>query len=480
MNKFSTLKETIALLKSGELTSADLTRETLDRIRSKEDSIHAFIHLDEEKSMQDARNADRLLQDGKGGMLTGIPIAIKDNISTKGIPTTCASKILENYIPPYDATCIKRLVDRNYVFIGKTNMDEFAMGSSTECSAFQVTRNPVDTECVPGGSSGGSAAAVASGEVAVALGSDTGGSVRQPASYCGIVGLKPSYGRISRYGLIAYGSSLDQIGIMTRNVEDAAIVLQELAGQDPLDGTSSPSPVDDYVTDIDTSLRGKKIGVIAELFGEEIDSDVKEAIKESLKAYQKLGAEVETVSLKHLKHAISTFYILAMSEASTNLSRFDGVRYGERAKHFDSLDDMYIKTRSEGFGEEVKRRILVGTFTLSEGYYDQYYNKALQIRSLIVEDFAKAFQKYDVLVSPTTPNVAFRIGEKIDDPVSMYLEDLCTVPVNLAGLPAISIPCGTKGILPIGIQVIAKQNDEKTMLQFAFALESALRRKGRE
>ncbi|OPJ56298.1 Asp-tRNA(Asn)/Glu-tRNA(Gln) amidotransferase subunit GatA [Alkalithermobacter paradoxus] len=475
-----TLKEISEKLRNKEITALELTKKTLDKVKALESKVESFLSITEEIAIEKAKEVDEKIEKGEEiSPLAGIPMGIKDNICTEGINTTCASKILQNFVPPYNATVIDRLYESGAVPIGKTNMDEFAMGSSTETSAFKKTKNPWDLNKVPGGSSGGSAAAVASGQVFYALGSDTGGSVRQPAALTGIVGLKPTYGRISRYGLIAFGSSLDQIGIFTRNVYDCALVLKEIAGKDEIDGTSSPEEVPDYTKFLDGNVNGLKIGVPKEYFEQGIDEDVKKAVLDGIQKLKELGAQVKEISLPHTKYAVATYYVIAPSEASSNLARFDGIRYGYRAEKFDSLDELYIKTRSEGFGEEVKRRIVIGTYALSAGYYDAYYKKALQVRTLIKQDFEKAFEDVDVIIAPTVPNVAFNIGEKNEDPLSMYMEDVCTIPANMAGVPAISIPCGLKNGLPIGMQIIGKHFDEGTVLKVAHAYENSVDFKNR-
>jgi aspartyl-tRNA(Asn)/glutamyl-tRNA(Gln) amidotransferase subunit A len=419
-----------------------------------------------------ARKIDERIKNGeKLGDLAGIPIAMKDNMCTIGKKTTCGSKMLENFIPPYNATVIDKLEEEGAIIVGKTNMDEFAMGSSTENSAFKVSKNPWDLERVPGGSSGGSAAAVTAGEAFIALGSDTGGSIRQPASLCGIVGLKPTYGLVSRYGLIAYASSLDQIGPLSKDVEDTAIMLNVIAGHDRRDSTSANREKIDYKKSLINDIKGMKIGVPKEYFSEGINDGVKKIIYNALEKLVELGAEYEEISLPYTKYALPTYYIIAPAECSSNLARFDGIRYGYRTEKFDGIDDLYTKTRSEGFGEEVKRRIMIGTHSLASGYYDAYYNKAMKVRTLIKNDFDKAFKKYDCIITPTVPDKAFKIGEKIDDPLSMYMSDVCTVPINIAGLPAISIPAGFIDSMPIGMQIVGKHFDEETILKVAYTFE---------
>ena len=460
------------LLIKKKISSVELAEKVFLRIESVEPQIKAYITLTKDEAIKQAEAADKRLKENKNvTLLTGIPIAVKDNMCTKGILTTCASKILANYIAPYDATVVTKLKEAGSVIIGKTNLDEFAMGSSTENSGLQITKNPRDLERVPGGSSGGSAAAVAANEAILATGSDTGGSIRQPASFCGIVGLKPTYGRVSRYGLVAFASSLDQIGPLAKDVTDAAILLQVMAGYDPKDSTSVNVPVPDYQKSLTTNIKGLKVGVIKELMGEGISADVKSAIKSAIKKYEELGAVISEVSLPSFEYAVSTYYLIAPAEASSNLARFDGVKYGHRSQEAKDLITMYYNTRREGFGAEVKRRIILGTYALSAGYYDAYYLKALKVRTLIKQDFEKALSNCDVLVSPTSPTVAFKIGEKANDPLSMYLSDIATIPVNLAGIPAISIPCGNANNLPIGLQIMGKAFDEETILKAAYAYE---------
>lgn len=424
--------------------------------------------------MEIAKNLDNKLgTDESKGLLFGMPIGIKDNIVTKNLRTTCASKILENFDPIYDATVTQKLQQAETITIGKLNMDEFAMGSSTENSGFQKTRNPWNLETVPGGSSGGSAASVAAGEVLFSLGSDTGGSIRQPAAYCGVVGLKPTYGRVSRFGLVAFASSLDQIGPVTRTVEDNAYLLQAISGYDPMDSTSANLAVPNFAEALTGDVRGLKIAVPKEYLGEGVQEEVRQSVLASLKVLEKMGATWEEVSLPHSKYALATYYLLSSSEASANLSRFDGVRYGYRTDNAETLIQMYKNTRAEGFGDEVKRRIMLGTFALSSGYYDAYYKKAQKVRTLIKQDFENVFEKYDVIVGPTTPTPAFKIGEKTADPLTMYANDILTIPVNLAGVPGISVPCGFSNGLPLGLQIIGKHYDEKTVYRVAHAFEQA-------
>jgi len=461
-----------------ERSAVEITQEALDRIAQLEPQLNSFLRVTADQALEQARQVDAKIAAGEQiGLLAGIPIAIKDNMCTEGIRTTCGSKILENFIPPYESTVTQKLAAAGAVMVGKTNMDEFAMGSSTENSAYQVTANPWDLERVPGGSSGGSAAAVAAREAVVSLGSDTGGSIRQPASFCGVVGLKPTYGLVSRYGLVAYASSLDQIGPFGRSVEDAAILLQAIAGHDPKDATSLNFPIPDYVSALIPSLRarsGIKIGVIKETFGEGLDPIVEKIVTKAISVLQELGAEIQVVSCPRFRYGLPTYYVIAPSEASANLARYDGVKYGFRYPDADNLIEMYQKTRAQGFGAEVKRRIMMGTYVLSAGYYDAYYLKAQKVRTLIKEDFDRAFSQVEVLVCPTAPSTAFKAGEKTADPLSMYLSDLMTIPVNLAGLPGISVPCGfdDQG-LPIGMQLIGKPLGESRLLEVANAYEQA-------
>ncbi|TDL86477.1 Asp-tRNA(Asn)/Glu-tRNA(Gln) amidotransferase subunit GatA [Vibrio vulnificus] len=458
-----------------EISVTDLVDESYKRIGQVEDKVKAFLTLDEENARNQAKRLDDQLVKGENeGALFGMPIGVKDNIVTKNLRTTCASKILENFDPIYDATVVQKLQKAETVTIGKLNMDEFAMGSSNENSAFQATRNPWNTEYVPGGSSGGSAASVASGEVLFSLGSDTGGSIRQPAAYCGVVGLKPTYGRVSRFGLVAFASSLDQIGPVTRTVEDNAYLLEAISGVDPMDSTSANVDVPNFVNSLTGDVRGMKIAVPKEYLGEGVGEEARNSVLEALKVLEGLGAEWEEVSLPHSKYALAAYYLLSSSEASANLSRFDGVRYGHRTDNAETLIEMYKQTRAEGFGDEVKRRIMLGTFSLSSGYYDAYYKKAQKVRTLIKKDFEDVFEKYDVIVGPTTPTPAFKIGEKVDDPLTMYANDILTIPVNLAGVPGISVPCGfAANGLPLGLQMIGKHFDESTIYRAAHAFEQA-------
>lgn len=466
------LKELHKRLRSGDLTAADLVDESLNRIKEVDGEIEAFLLVDEEGARKRASQLDeQLAKTGELGMLAALPAGIKDNICTEGIRTTCASQLLANYEPIYNATVMGKLREAQAIPVGKLNMDEFAMGSSTENSGFKRTYNPWDKKRVPGGSSGGSAASVAAGEVYFSLGSDTGGSIRQPAAFCGVVGLKPTYGLVSRFGLVAFASSLDQIGPLTKNVEDSAYVLQAIAGHDPHDSTSVHVDIPDYVSALTGEVKGLKIGVPKELLGEGIDSGVKERVRAALRELERLGAVWEEVSMPHVDYAVASFYLIATAEASSNLARFDGVRYGVRADKVENLIDLYRETRGQGFGPEVKRRIMLGTYALSSGYYDAYYKKAQKVRTLIKQDFDRVFEKYDVIIGPTTPTPAFKVGEKIADPLTIYMEDYCTIPANLAGLPAISVPCGFVDDLPVGLQIIGKAFDESTVLRVAHAYE---------
>ncbi|AXN39353.1 Asp-tRNA(Asn)/Glu-tRNA(Gln) amidotransferase subunit GatA [Peribacillus butanolivorans] len=462
-------------LHNKEISVTDLVNESYKRIGQVEDKVKAFLTLDEENARNQAKQLDDQLVKGESqGALFGMPIGVKDNIVTKNLRTTCASKILENFDPIYDATVVQKLQQAETVTIGKLNMDEFAMGSSNENSAYQATRNPWNTDYVPGGSSGGSAASVASGEVLFSLGSDTGGSIRQPAAYCGVVGLKPTYGRVSRFGLVAFASSLDQIGPVTRTVEDNAYLLEAISGVDPMDSTSANLDVPNFVNSLTGDVKGLKIAVPKEYLGEGVGEEARNSVLEALKVLEGLGAVWEEVSLPHSKYALAAYYLLSSSEASANLSRFDGVRFGHRTDNAETLIEMYKQTRSEGFGDEVKRRIMLGTFSLSSGYYDAYYKKAQKVRTLIKKDFEDVFEKYDVIVGPTTPTPAFKIGEKVADPLTMYANDILTIPVNLAGVPGISVPCGfAANGLPLGLQMIGKHFDESTIYRAAHAFEQA-------
>lgn len=460
-------------LRNKEYSAVELTQAYLDAIAQREADIHAYISINAEVALKQAEAADKRIAAGNQTILTGIPAGIKDNMCTKGIPTTCASKMLADYVPPYDAHVIERLQDVGYVLLGKMNMDEFAMGSTTENSAMGITKNPCDTTRVPGGSSGGSAAAVAACEAAYTLGSDTGGSIRQPAAFCGVVGMKPTYGRVSRYGLVAFASSLDQIGPLTRDVRDNALVLSAIAGYDRQDATSVEIGVDDYLAGLESGVAGLRIGLPEEFFGEGISADVKEAVLAAANALAAMGAELVQVRMPSVDHALSAYYVISSAEASSNLARFDGVRYGYRAEDFADMDELYQKSRSEGFGSEVKRRIMLGTFALSSGYYDAYYKKALQVRSLVRADFDAAFKKCDCILSPVAPTVAYKIGEKTSDPLEMYLGDAYSVPVNIAGVPALSLPCGTgEGGMPVGMQLIGPAFSEAMLYRVGYAFEN--------
>ncbi len=472
---FNTLSiaEAQSLLVAGETSSEALTSALAARIRERDKEISAYLSVDEEYALEQARMADKAREDGKSGPLLGIPIGIKDLLNVEGQPCTCASHILEGYRAPYDATAIARLREAGAVFLGRTNMDEFAMGSSTENSAFKVTRNPADTERVPGGSSGGSAAAVAAGEAIATLGTDTGGSIRQPAAFCGCVGLKPTYGRVSRYGLTAFASSLDQIGPITRTVRDAGLLLSVMAGVDPMDSTTLDMQADDCAGEFPADLNGMTLGLPREYFVDGMDDSVRTRIEEAVEACRSLGAKVVDVSLPHTKYAIAVYYIIATAEASANLARFDGVRYGFRADGATDPIDMYGKTRAQGFGAEVKRRIILGTYVLSSGYYDAYYLKAQKVRTLIRRDFEEAFSSCDALLAPTTPTTAFRVGENISDPLKMYLNDIFTATVNLAGIPALSVPCPPADDgLPVGLQVLGPAFGEAQILRVGHAYET--------
>ncbi len=469
------VKELQSLLQKKEISVSDLVEQSYSRIGQVDERVAAFLQLNEEAARKQAKEQDDILAQGKAeGALFGLPIGIKDNIVTENIITTCGSKILENFDPIYDATVVKKLKQAGTVTIGKLNMDEFAMGSSNENSAYGTVRNPWNTDHVPGGSSGGSAAAVAAGEVLFSLGSDTGGSIRQPASFCGVVGLKPTYGRVSRFGLVAFASSLDQIGPITNTVEDNAALLEAISGLDPMDGTSANIEVPAFTEGLTGDIKGLRIAVPKEYLGEGVSEEVRNSVLASLKVLESLGATWDEVSLPHSKYALATYYLLSSSEASANLARFDGVRYGYRSKHDENLIDMYKHTRAEAFGKEVKRRIMLGTFALSSGYYDAYYKKAQQVRTLIKKDFEDIFESYDVIVGPTTPTTAFKIGEKTSDPLTMYVNDILTIPMNLAGVPAISVPCGVSSEgLPFGLQIIGKHFDESTVYRVAHAFEQS-------
>jgi len=468
-----TAHEAIELIKKKEVKCQEVVESVFERIKQVEDKVKSYITITEEQALENAKKIDEKIAKGEHvGALYGLPIALKDNLCTDGIRTTCASKILYNFVPPYDATVVKKLKENHMTLLGKLNMDEFAMGSSTENSAFHTTKNPWDLERVPGGSSGGSAAAVAADEAFFTLGSDTGGSIRQPASLCGVVGMKPTYGRVSRFGLVAFASSLDQIGPLTKDVEDCALAMNIICGHDPYDATSAPIDVPDFTKALKNDVKGLKIGVPREYMEKGVNDEVKKAVEKALELLKSLGAQYEEFSIPIVEYALPTYYIIASSEASSNLARYDGIKYGYRTQNYDDLIDLYKKTRSKGFGAEVKRRIMLGTYALSAGYYDAYYKKGLQVRTLIKRAFDEAFKKYDVIITPTSPTTAFKIGEKVSNPLEMYMSDICTVPVNIAGLPAISIPCGfDSNNLPIGLQIIGKAFDEETILRVAYTYE---------
>ena len=470
-----TISEVRDLFDRKEVSVRDVVSSIYERIDAVEDRVRAFVTITKDEALKSADELQKKIAGEAEGIepLLGIPLAIKDNICIKGIRTTCSSKILYNFIPPYESTVTSRLITQGYILIGKTNMDEFAMGSSTENSGFHVTKNPWDLERIPGGSSGGSAAAVASDECIAALGSDTGGSIRQPAALCGVVGLKPTYGRVSRYGLVAFASSLDQIGPITKNVRDAAILMNAISGHDPLDSTSVPLPVPDFIAALGQGIKGLKIGIPKEYFIEGMDREVEVSVRDAIKKLESLGAVPVEVSLPHTGYAVATYCILATAEASSNLARYNGVKYGLRVEGRD-LINTYMNTRAQGFGAEVKRRIMLGTYALSSGYYEAYYKKAQQVRRLIKRDLEEAFKKVDIIVTPTSPTAAFRPGEKTADPLQMYLSDIFTISVNLAGVPGISIPCGvTSNNLPVGLQLIGRHFDEESILKVAYVYEQA-------
>lgn len=469
-----TIHELQALLKNREVSSRELTSAFLKRIENTDEQIGAYISICAETALKNADAADARFASGDAAPLTGIPLALKDIFVTEGIRTTCASKILDNFIPPYDGTAVRKLKEQDAVMLGKLNMDEFAMGSSNENSAYGPVKNPWNRQCVPGGSSGGSAAAVAARQAVATLGTDTGGSIRQPASHCGVVGLKPTYGRVSRYGVIAYASSLDQVGPLTRDVEDCAIMLGAVAGYDPADSTSIDVPVPDYRAALKQGIKGLKIGLPREYFIEGLAPDIRQAIDRAIATLRELGAEPVEVSLPHTEYAVACYYLIATAEASSNLARYDGVRYGRRVDKGQGLIDMYMQSRAAGFGAEVKRRIMLGTYALSSGYYDAYYLKAQKVRTLIRQDFLDAFNSVDVILTPVAPTPAFRMGEKTADPLQMYLSDIFTIPVNLAGTCGMSLPCGFSGDgLPIGLQLIGRPFGEETILKTAYAYEQA-------
>lgn len=462
------------LINKKEVKVQEVTNSFLNRIDNVDDKIGAYLYVAKEEAQSKAKELDDKISRGESiGALGGVPIAIKDNISVKGMQNTCASKILEGYVAPYDAHIVEKLKKEDAVILGKLNMDEFAMGSSNENSAYKLVKNPWDLDRVPGGSSGGAAASIASSEAALSLGSETGGSVRQPASLCGVVGLKPTYGRISRYGLVAFGSTLDQIGPFGRDVEDCALITQHISGFDHRDSTTADVAVQDYTKNLTKDIRGKRIGIPKEFFGEGLNDDVRKSVEEAIRVLKDNGAVVEECSLPLSEYALAVYYIIASAEASSNLSRFDGIRYGHRTKEFNDAVDIYYKSRNEGFGKEVKRRIMLGTYALSAGYYDAYYKKALKVRNLIKQDFQRVFKEFDAVVSPTTPTPAFKIGEKVDDVLSMYLSDIYTVPVNIAGIPAISVPCGKVGGLPVGLQFMGDYFREDLLFNLAYSYEQS-------
>ena len=469
-----TIHEAHDLLTKGEITSVELTSAVFDRIEEVEDRVGAYITLVRERAMSDAAEADKVIRRGRGGVLTGIPLAIKDVLCAEGIRTTCGSKILQDFIPPFSSPIVGKFSEANAVIVGKTNMDEFAMGSSTEHSAFKPTRNPWDLTRIPGGSSGGSAAAVAADECLGAIGTDTGGSIRQPASHCGVVGIKPTYGRVSRFGLVAFASSLDQIGPITKDVTDSGILMNAICGYDPNDSTSVPKDVPDYTEALQNGLKEVVVGIPEEYFAEGLNEEVAQAVDNAIEVIEGLGATRKPVSLPHTEYAVAVYYLIAPAEASSNLARYDGVRYGFRNSRADDLIQMYRDTRSKGFGSEVQRRIIIGTYALSAGYYDAYYKKASQVRTLIMRDFAQAFETCDVLLAPVAPTPAFRLGEKVEDPLAMYLSDIYTLPPSLAGIAGMSVPCGFSGQgLPIGLQILGKHFYEEKLIRVAYNFEQA-------
>lgn len=457
-----------------QLSSKEITEAYLENINKTDSEIGAYLTVTAESAIKSAEETDKKIAAGeKLGTLAGIPGGIKDNMCTKGVKTTCASKMLENFVPCYSSTAVEKLNEQGFVMLGKLNMDEFAMGSTNENSYFKPVKNPVNTERVPGGSSGGSAAAVAAKEAAFTLGSDTGGSIRQPAAFCGVVGMKPTYGTVSRYGLVAFASSLDQIGPLTKNVKDNALILNAIAGHDPKDATCIGGVRPDYTAEIGKDVKGMTVGLPTEFFGDGVSADVKDAVLAAAKRYEKLGANIEEVKLPSLKHALSAYYVISSAEASSNLARFDGIRYGYRSENAETLDDIYKNSRSEGFGPEVQRRIMLGTFALSSGYYDAYYKKALQVRTLVVRDYNKVFEKCDFIISPVAPTTAYRLGEKTDNPLEMYMGDIYSVPINIAGVPSLSLPCGKDGDnMPIGMQLIGKPLGEATLYRAGYAFET--------
>lgn len=467
-----TIEHLRQMLDQKEISAVELTQDYLDRIRKYDDVLKSYITVTPEQAISDAKKAQEKIDAGKAGTLCGIPFAIKDNICTDGVRTTCASKMLENFIPPYNATVMEKLISQDIVMLGKASMDEFAMGGSTQTSAFAKTRNPYNTECVPGGSSGGSAAIVAASLAAAAIGSDTGGSIRQPAAFCGVTGLKPTYGRVSRYGLVAFASSLDQIGPIAKNAKDCAWILNAIAGYDPHDGTASKRDVEDYTAKLGKEIKGLKIAIPKEFYGEGIDAEIRDSVMQAARVYESMGAQLVECSMPSLKYAVAAYYLIASAEASSNLSRYDGIKYGHRSEIGDTFQELICNSRSEGFGEEVKRRILLGNYALSSGYYDAYYRKALALKQRISAEYAHIFETCDVILTPTTPSVAYGVHENISDPVKMYQADICTVTVNIASLPAISTPCGYNAAgMPIGMSIVGKQFDEATILQVADAFE---------
>ncbi|WP_294364847.1 Asp-tRNA(Asn)/Glu-tRNA(Gln) amidotransferase subunit GatA [uncultured Ruminococcus sp.] len=467
-----TIEKLRSMLDQKEISAVELTQGYLDRIAQYDNTIQSYITVTPELALEQAKAAQKKIDAGEGGILCGIPLAIKDNICTEGVKTTCASKMLEDFVPPYNATVMEKLRAQDAVMLGKVSMDEFAMGGSTQTSAFAKTRNPFNTECVPGGSSGGSAASVAASFAAAALGSDTGGSIRQPAAFCGVTGLKPTYGRVSRYGLVAFASSLDQIGPIAKTAKDCAYLLGAIAGYDPHDGTVSRRETEDYTAKLGKEIKGLKIALPKEFFAEGIDAEVKEAVLAAAKTYEAMGAQLVECSMPSLKYAVAAYYLIASAEASSNLSRYDGIKYGHRSKTGDTFQELICNSRSEGFGNEVKRRILLGNYALSSGYYDAYYRKAMALKQRISAEYAHIFESCDVILTPTTPSVAYGVHENISDPVKMYQSDICTVTVNIASLPAISTPCGYNASgMPIGMSIVGKQFDEATILQVADAFE---------
>lgn len=463
------------MVKNKEIKVEEMIKGYIDRIEKVDKKIEACLYVAIEEALDKARKFDKKIEKKEAlGKLWGVPIGLKDNISVKGMQNTCASNMLKDYISPYHANVTKKLVENNGIIIAKLNMDEFAMGSSTENSSFKISKNPWNLNRVPGGSSGGSAAAVASGEIPLALGTETGGSVRQPASFCGVVGLKPTYGRISRYGITAFGSTLDQVGILGKDVEDCAILTEVVAGFDSRDFTTANVPVQEYASILNKNIKGKRIGVPKELFGEELDNQVKKVVMESIEVLKENGAEIVECSIPLINYSLAAYYIISSAEASSNLSRFDGIRYGHRTKYLEKGEDIYTNSRTEGFGEEVKRRIMLGTYVLSKGYYDEYYKKALKVRKLISQEFSKVMKEFDAIVSPTVQTTAFKIGEKTKDVLSMYMSDIYTVPANIAGLPAISIPCGSINNLPIGLQIIGNHFREDVLFNIAYSFEQSI------